>query len=220
MNERLISSKEIQANLLEKYHYLNQYAVKNAILFTGSSLMEHFPINELVMSKNNSKIIYNRGVGGFTTEDFLKNMETLIFDLSPSRIFINIGTNDISDLSYTLDNLLKNYRCILTQIQSRLPDANIYIMAYYPVNETILMPDAAPNDEWVKNRFVSRNNASLKLANKAVERLAAELGCSFLDVNADLTDECGRLKETYTVEGIHMNPKGYEVALQNLLPYL
>ena len=90
--------------------------------------MEHFPINELLMSKNINRIIYNRGVAGFTTDDFIQNMDTLVFD-----------------------------------------------------HETISMPGPDPDDEWVKNRFTSRNNATLRLANKAVKKLAADLGCRFID---------------------------------------
>ena len=40
--------------------------------------------------------IYNRGVSGLNTDEFLENIDTLLLDLEPSKIFINIGTNDIT----------------------------------------------------------------------------------------------------------------------------
>lgn len=38
-----------QQDLLKNYQYLNKIATKGQVLFTGSSLMEQFPIVELVM---------------------------------------------------------------------------------------------------------------------------------------------------------------------------
>lgn len=36
---------------IDKYRILNEAVVKGQILFTGSSLMEQFPINELLMTE-------------------------------------------------------------------------------------------------------------------------------------------------------------------------
>ena len=35
-----------------------------------------------------------------------------------------------------------------------------------------------------------------------------------------LTDEAGKLKKEFTVEGIHMFANGYEVVLENMRPFL
>ena len=91
---------------LKRYQYLNKIAQKGKVLFTGSSLMEQFPINELLMTAGMKQIVYNRGVGGFTTDDMLKYMDTQIFDVEPSKIFINIGTNDISNPSVSFETAL------------------------------------------------------------------------------------------------------------------
>ena len=64
-----------QQEKLERYRILNQNVKKGEILFTGSSLMEQFPINELLMTQGMSQVIYNRGIGGFTTQDMLLCME-------------------------------------------------------------------------------------------------------------------------------------------------
>ena len=105
--EALRVQKE-QQERIEKLNILNQYAAKGQILFTGSSLMEQFPVNEILMTKGLSYRIYNRGVSGFTTLDMLNHMDTMVFDLEPSRIFINIGTNDIGATDYSEDALLAN----------------------------------------------------------------------------------------------------------------
>lgn len=205
-----------QQDKLERYRVLNQNVKKGQILFTGSSLMEQFPINELLMTNGMPQIIYNRGIGGFTADDMLENMEEMVFATEPSRIFINIGTNDIGSSGYKLEVLLEKYERILTLIRKRLPEAEINMLAYYPVNET----DRLAVGEWVKYQFITRTNENIQIANEALEKLAAKMGCRFLNVNEGLTDESGRLKKEYTIEGIHMYANGYQVVLDNLRPYL
>ena len=201
---------------LERYRILNEKVKKGEILFTGSSLMEQFPIYELRMTEEMDAVIYNRGIGGFTTEDMLQCMEEMVFGTEPGKIFINIGTNDISRPEYRLEKLMENYGKIIGMIQERLPGAEIYMMAYYPVNEV----DKVPDDEWGRGMFATRNNENIRTANEAVKGLAEKMGCRYIDVNQGLTDENGRLKKAYTVEGIHMYANGYRVVLENLRKYL
>lgn len=205
-----------QQEKLERFRVLNRNVRKGEILFTGSSLMEQFPINELLMTNGMDQIIYNRGIGGFTTTDMLEYMEEMVFGTEPSRIFINIGTNDIGSPDYRLEALLERYEEIISRIRERLPEAEITMMAYYPVNET----DKVPEGEWGKTAFVTRTNENIAIANKAVEKLAAKKGCRFINVNEGLTDERGKLKKEFTIEGIHMYANGYQVVLDNLKKYL
>lgn len=205
-----------QQDKLERYRILNQNVKKGEILFTGSSLMEQFPVNELLMTNGMDQVVYNRGIGGFTTTDMLQHMEEMVFGTEPSRIFINIGTNDIGSPEYQLEALLERYEEIIVRIQERLPEAEINMMAYYPVNET----DKIPEGEWGKTAFVTRTNENLNIANAAIENLAAKKGCRFINVNEGLADERGKLKKEYTIEGIHMYANGYQVVLQNLRKYL
>lgn len=208
--------KREQQEKLERYRILNQNIRKGETLFVGSSLMEQFPINELLMTNGMAQVIYNRGIGGFTTEDMLLHMEEMVFALEPSKIFINIGTNDIGSPDYKLENLMERYAAIISKIRERLPEAEILMLAYYPVNET----DKLPEGEWGKRLFVTRTNENINLANAAVKELAEKTGCRFLDVNSGLADENGKLKKEYTIEGIHMYANGYQVVLDNLKEYL
>lgn len=205
-----------QQDKLQRYRILNEKVKKGETLFTGSSLMEQFPIDELRMTEGIDTVIYNRGIGGFTTDDMLQYMEEMVFALEPGRIFINIGTNDISRTEYRLEKLMENYEKILRMIQERLPSAEVYMMAYYPVNEV----DKLPDGDWAKDMFAMRTNENIRIANEAVKKLAEKMGVHYIDVNQGLTDENGRLKKEYTIEGIHMYANGYRVVLENLRNYL
>ena len=207
-----------QQQKIDRYRILNEKIIKGQILFTGSSLMEQFPVNELMMTERIDRIIYNRGIGGFTTADMLQNMDVQIFDSEPSKIFINIGTNDIAHhgapFAEVLEYMLKNYSDILSQIKTRLPRTQVYMMAYYPVNETDVV------NEWNAGAFVNRNNKNLTVANAAVKDLARQFGYQYIDVNTGLTDERGMLKKEFTIDGIHMYANGYRIVLENMKPYL
>lgn len=208
--------EHMREDRLAHFRVQNELALKGKTLFTGSSLMEQFPIGELLMNHGMHTVVYNRGIGGFTTQDMLAHMEEQIFGVQPGRIFINIGTNDIGAPGYRQEALIENYRNILKQIKERLPETEIILMAYYPVNE--LAHEAG--DPMLDATFKTRTNENIQKANAAVCELAHELGCRFIDVNQGLAEETGRLKKEYTIEGIHMYANGYEVVFRNMKPYL
>ncbi len=206
--ERMLKEYDVK---MENYRGLNAVCKKGQILFTGSSLMEGFPIVELAQGSGCRYQIYNRGIGGYTTQNFIDSIDVVLFDLEPSKIFINIGTNDISSPDYELSKLLGQYQIILNAIQTRLPKAKTYIMAFYPLKPTV-------GD---KQFFGGRTNEKLREANAALKELAASYRNSeFIDVNDGLCDEEGNLKAEWTFDGIHMYSVAYRRVFQNLLPYL
>mgnify|MGYP003227654826 CR=1 FL=1 len=197
---------------------LNQGMKKHQILFTGSSLMELFPIEELRVSLDIEPVIYNRGIGGFTTDDFLENIHPMLLEPEPSKVFINIGTNDIADREtkegHWLTHLIVNYEAILKKLKSALPECEVYMMSYYPVNLEKLRAGAG------KDAVIVRTNENVNRANQAVKDLSEKYGYHYIDVNQGLTDENGELKQEFTMDGIHMYPDAYKIVLENMKPYL
>lgn len=177
-------------------------------------------MNELQQTLEKRTIIYNRGIAGYVTRELLDSLEVCVLALAPSRLFINIGTNDISsaDGEYELGKLLANYNEILARIGARLPECKVYVMAYYPVNAKADFPGM--DEELRASYFRTRTNAALLEANRAVEELAVRHGYEFINVNEGLMDTEGNLKEEYTMDGVHMYANGYAVVLNNLKGYL
>lgn len=202
---------------VERYRHLNRGARKGQILFVGSSLMEHFPINEILVNRGLGLAIYNRGISGYTIPELLESMDEQIFDLEPSVIFINIGTNDISRPEETEDDLYRDYKEVLQQIKEKLPFAKVYMMAYYPVNpglasEIKAWPEAAEAAGLRKER--------LPWADEVVKKLSEEFGYEYIDVNEGLYDEKGELRRELSTDGIHMWPEAYEIIFDNMMDYL
>lgn len=200
--------------MVRDFHVWNKDAVKGQTVFTGSSLMEMFPIEEWVKELgSNAPIVYNRGVGGYRTTDLLPILDACVFELKPHKVFINIGTNDLSDDNIPLETVMSNYDQIITQIEEKLPGVIIYMMAYYPVNY-----EAA--SEEMKPCLLIRTNEKINKANELVAKLADKHGQRYINVNAPLMDELGRLKAEYTIEGIHIKPEGYRAIFEDIMKYV
>lgn len=210
--ERSRAEKQEKA---ERYRRLNRFVRPHQILFAGSSLMEQFPIYELLLDQQLPYTIYNRGIGGITTFELLENMDVCIYDLQPDYLYINIGTNDLNLPDYTEKGLIDRYRQILQGVKTHLPECRIFLLAYYPVN-----PAAAKGNPWAEEALKIRSNERINSANRAVQRLAEEMGAAFLDLNGGIRDENGCLKAEYTIEGMHMYGDGYVPVLEKLLPWL
>ncbi len=211
--QRAIAEK--QKTTLEHYRRLNPFARKGRIVFAGSSLMEFFPVNELLQSLGVDACVYNRGIAGYVSSQLLENIRPLILDLEPAKLFINIGTNDLG--RGIADGLRSNYEAIIRRVQEELPACRIYVMAYYPCNDR---DDFGLTPEEYEARFKTRTPESLRQANAKLKKMAERLGCRFIDVNAGLYDEDGLLRKEYCMDGIHLWADGYVPVLRNLIPWL
>lgn len=196
---------------LRKYRELNAAAPKGQTVCAGSSLMENFPINELLMNMGSAKKVYNRGMSAYTIDQYDKVLD-IVLDLEPSKLFINIGSNDLSIPGDTIGNMIIKYRALIRRIQAALPNCAITMLAFYPCREE---DGGAP----MEGR-VPRTMANVNLANERVKALAAELGCAYLDCNAPLLDEEGFLRKEYMTDPVHFSPAGYVEVLKILEPYL
>ena len=195
------------------YREQNKLAKAGQIVFAGSSLMEMFPINKLLEERKDETIIYNRGISGFVSEELLGALDVCVLDLKPYRVFINIGTNDLSDPQIQISELIERYDKILSIIEKHLPEVEIYLMAYYPVNY-----EAAAED--MKECLRIRTNEKINTANEEVCRLAQRHKQRYIDVNRNLKDEQGRLKAEYTIEGMHINEDGYRAIYDDIMEYV
>lgn len=197
---------------VEKFREANKSVKTGQIVFAGSSLMEMFPINKLLEEHGDETIIYNRGIGGFVSRELLEVLDVCVLDLKPSAVFINIGTNDLSDASIPVSRLMENYDKIISRIEAAVPDVKIYLMAYYPVNY-----EAA---EDMKECLKVRSNEKINAANAEVKKLAEKHGQRYIDINANLKDDLGRLKAEYTIEGLHINEDGYGAIYDDIMAYV
>ncbi len=197
----------------ERYRKMNETIEKGQTLFAGSSLMEMFPVEKLLKEAGYEGIVYNRGIGGYVIDDLRGSLKECVFDLEPRRIFINIGTNDLTRAEWTIGQIMENYDRLIAEILQKLPNVKLYFMAYYPINQ-----EAA--QECVREALKIRTNEKILKANEEVKKLAEKYHGTYIDVNDALKDEKGRLKAEYTIEGMHINEDGYRAIIPALMKYV
>ncbi len=82
-----------QEKIVTTYRELNQAPLKEpGLIFIGDSIVEYFPIHELLQSP---KHMVNRGVRGYKTDLLRKHLDAHVFGTAVDQIFLLIGTNDI-----------------------------------------------------------------------------------------------------------------------------
>ncbi len=202
---------------IERYKQLNKFIHKGQVVLAGSSLAEQFPVDEMLHNRNIISNLYNRGVSGDTIDDLLADIDTLILDLQPSKLFINIGSNDIGGEVYKEDVLFEKYSELLSVLSGRMPKCKIHVLSYYPVN-----PDKASflNAMAKKFLFMNRSNENIHKINHRLENYCQDNGLIYINVHDILLDDSGKLDASLTVEGIHLWPAAYERILDILLPYI
>lgn len=116
---------------------------------------------------------------------------------NPSNIYVLYGTNAL--VSQSDEAFLKYYGDLLDLLRERFPGIPIYVQSITPTTAA----------QGVKQPPLE--NGHIRQVNAAIARMASEKGMYYLNAQEALTDAEGNLRADYTgtVDGIHMNPKGY-----------
>lgn len=197
-----------QAKIQKNYRDLNQLAVKEpAIIFIGDSIVEYFPLHELVQSP---KTLVNRGIRGYKTDLLLENLDAHLFGQALDKVFLLIGTNDIGKEMAQAETLA-NLEAVIQEISRDYPLAQIQLLSVLPVNE----------QEQYKGTVYIRTNEKIQALNRAYQDLASiYTNVHFIDLYANFLDASGQLREDFTTDGLHLTIAGYAMLSKALQPYL
>lgn len=167
--------------------------VAGRIIFLGNSITEMGNWGKLL----GDSTVVNRGIGGDITFGVLKRLDDVI-RRQPSKLFLLIGINDIGkDIPDAV--IADNIRKIIQRVQHESSSTAIYLESILPVNPDI----TGFPQHYDKNQHVIATNILL-------QHVAADTKVKFIDTNSLFSDEHGKLKKEYTIEGLHINEKGYE----------
>lgn len=198
---------ESSAEKRQIYNELNKQATNNSIVFLGDSLTDFYRTNEFFLNMD----IYNRGIAGNTTNDVIKRLFENVISISPRKIFLQIGTNDLG-IKKKPDYIVNNIREIIESIKSHLPSTEVYLISLYPIN-----PIAMPLSKIITR---PRKNQEINTINEMLVTLASQLNLTYIDVCSHLKDAKGNLKKEYTVEGLHISLIGYSKITEILKPFV
>lgn len=190
----------------------NPYDIKTSpsdnFVFLGDSITEFYPLDEFY---DNLPTI-NSGKSGWTTNQILEEIDSLVYIYNPTKVFILIGTNDI-EKGRNADDIAENIEKITKKIKKKRPNTKIYIESIYPINHT--------EEEKINQDIVGvRENKVIKQINKKIKKYCDKEGYTYINVYDELTDKDGNLKLEYTEEGLHLSSLGYIKVTKILYPYL
>lgn len=193
-------------NRLQLFNVINQTAKKNAIVFFGDSLTDFFPIQDFFPDQ----VIYNRGIAGDTTKDLLQRLDNII-EIAPSKIFIQIGTNDLGKAK-SPDKIVRNIVKLYQTLQDKIPGVKLYAISLYPVSH---------HKMWLSPIIAGiRSNKRIREVNFMLKRVCEEKNIPYIDLHSKLEDKKGRIHRHYTLEGLHISGLGYSVIAETLREYL
>ena len=197
-----------QEKIQTKYRELNQISViEPDIIFIGDSIVEYFPLQELL---GTTKTIVNRGIRGYQTGLLLDNLDAHLYGDAVDQIVLLIGTNDIGK-DIPMSQTLTNLESVIQTISRDYPLSQIKLVSILPVNE----------GEDFKQTVYIRTNEKIKAWNQAYQDLASSyMQVEFVPVFENLLDQKGQLKSDFTTDGLHLSVSGYQALSSTLKKYI
>ena len=192
----------------QSYAVQNQNLAKGQIVFIGDSITDLYVLDDHYADL--PLAVYNRGIGGDTTDGVLGRLQVSVFDLAPSKVVLMIGTNDVNG-GVDNDVILQRYERIIDSIFAALPEVELYCMSVIPQNKQL---------ETYSSVRVEKTTQVIRQLNPQIQALAEEKGATYLDLFSLLADENHHLIEAYSDDGLHLNVAGLEVWTGLLKPYL
>lgn len=164
-------------------------------LFLGDSITEVYDLDKYYKNMP----VVNSGRGGYKTYQILENMEEMAYRYNPSKIFLLIGTNDVS-INKSKTSIINNIIKIIEELKENRPNAKIYVESIYPTG--------------------SDTTYTIREINKEIKKYCGENDITYIDVFSKLQNKKGNIKEEYTKDGVHLSTKGYEVVTDIIKPYI
>ena len=173
---------------------------KNAILFIGSSSMR---IWTNVADYFQGQTIINRGFGGSQISDSVRYVERIVLPYQPKAVVFYAGDNDMS-YGKTPAQIATDFKRFVTKVHWALPDTKIFFISIKP----------SPSRWKYHEKAVEANNLIKDFSKKEKE-------LTFIDVYQSMLGDDGLPRaELFQKDGLHLNPKGYDLWAKIIRPYL
>ncbi len=134
--------------------------------------------------------LYSIAVPGDSVEEILCKTD-MVASLSPQKIFLMVGTNNISRGGYD-KTIAEKYEKLIRELQDKT-DATIYVQSILPVRK----PSGGDNERIDK-------------ANEIIKSIAEKYACVYVNLHDAFSDENKELSLEYSADGCHINAAGYE----------
>src|SRR5882757_10402316 len=189
---------ENEITAFEAYDHKNA-PPRDCILFVGSSTIrlwqtaDSFPALPVI----------NRGFGGSTIPDVNYFADRIVFKYKPRTIVFYAGDNDIA-AGLSPNNVFADFEVFAKSVHERLPNTKLVYLA--------IKPSPLRWKLWPQSQT----------ANARIKELMAKNGHDrYVDAATPILGDNGQpRKELFRDDGLHMNPKGYSLWNEILLPVI
>jgi lysophospholipase L1-like esterase len=175
---------------------------RNQILFIGSSSFRLLQDTSTIFP---GYAILNRAFGGSTLEDVIRWRYETIYPYQPKQIVMYCGENDFaSSDTVTVELVVKRFKTLFQLIRAKYPAVPFVFVSIKP----------SPSRIHLINK--------VKDANQMIQAfLKSKPNTRFVNVFDAMLNADGTPDETlFKEDRLHMNPKGYAIWKQKLLPVL
>lgn len=179
--------------------------ISGKVVFLGNSITEGGNWKKLLKDST----IINRGISGDNTFGVIARIDEIV-KLKPASLFILIGTNDLSK-KIPDEIVIENIFTIVSRVKAGSPKTKIFVQSILPINNTV---------EKFPQQFDNENH--ILTINDQLSRYAERLRYTYIDLYSKFLDDQGKLKSSYTFDGLHLNASGYQhwVEILKSLKYL
>lgn len=175
-----------------------------SVIFIGNSLTQNFELAELFRRSD----LKNRGIIGDMIPGVIDRLSPII-NSQPSKIFIEIGINDLGR-GYSEERVFSNYEILLDTLKSSCKNTKIYVQSILPTGK---FSETYPT-------YCGREiNTIIESVNSKLEKAAIKRGMYYIDLHRHF-EKNGYLNDKYSVDGVHINGQGYLLWTKILKPYL
>lgn len=184
-------------------HFRSLPHTSGDIIFLGNSISDGGEWSELFDDKR----LKNRGISGDVSAGVMHRLDE-VANRKPAKVFLLIGTNDLAR-GVAPDSLLKNMYWISSYLKEQSPTTRLYVQSILPVNE-----------QFGKFGGHTSKRELIKQVNAELQAKAPEYGYTYLDLHAPFSDNTGRLKASYTNDGLHLSGDGYMLWKHLVYPHV
>lgn len=196
----------IEKRTTEEKKTVTQLRKKENIVFLGDSITDYYPIEDIYMDLP----IVKSGVAGYRTQDILDRMDSMVYQYNPTKVFLLIGTNDLTEnIEQKRDYTTKKIEEIIEKIKEKRKKTKIYLESIYPVNEKI-----------DKKTVDGRKNNIINDINENLKEYCKNNRVVYIDMYKELADEDNNFSKKYTDDGLHPNDLGYAKISQVRIKYI
>ncbi|MGS0972078.1 MAG: SGNH/GDSL hydrolase family protein [Candidatus Izemoplasmataceae bacterium] len=185
-----------------------QEVIKNQIVFVGDCLVERFELPKMYEGYT----LFNHGIEGDTTIELLETLYKRVIKYKPAGVVISIGGHDLKSRT-KVKEVYERMIEIVETIKKRSKDTAIYLFSVVPVN--------IAHEPFIDREMVEDiNNVDVELLNYYVKNFARKNGITYMDITRELKNDFNQLALSYTIDGFHLNQKGYQIVKNILSSYV